>query len=59
MDEAEMLERASRYRSLADRIMDEQTRQGLLDVAEKYEALAKEMRSGRLPEIARRPADDG
>jgi hypothetical protein len=43
MDSAELLERAHHYRTVAARVTDEQTRQGLLDLAEKYEALAHKM----------------
>ena len=43
MDSAELLERAHHYRAVAARVTDEQTRQGLLDLAQKYEALAHEM----------------
>jgi hypothetical protein len=43
MDRAELLERACHYRALAARISDGQTREGLLDLAERYEALAKEV----------------
>ena len=42
MDPAELLTRAARYRALAARITDEQARAGLLELAEKYEALAQE-----------------
>ncbi len=40
MDRDELLARAKHYRELADRVTDEQTRRGLLDLAERYEALA-------------------
>jgi hypothetical protein len=46
MDRAELLRRASRYRDLAAGIPDEQTREGLLNLAERYEALASEIDEG-------------
>jgi hypothetical protein len=46
MDRAELLRRASRYRDLAAGILDEQTREGLLNLAERYEALAREINEG-------------
>ena len=43
MDEiADLLARAAHYRALATRVTDEQTREGLLELAEKYETLAQE-----------------
>ncbi len=42
MDRHELLGRAARYRDLATRTTDEQTKQGLLELAERYEALARE-----------------
>jgi hypothetical protein len=36
---------AARYRALATRVMDEQTRVGLLELAEKYETLARELQA--------------
>jgi hypothetical protein len=42
---ADLLTRAARYRALARPITDEQTRTGLLELAEEYEALAREMQS--------------
>ncbi len=42
MDRAELLRRAIRYRALAARMTDGQTREGPLDLAERYEALAEE-----------------
>jgi len=56
MDSAELLERAHHYRVVAARVTDEQTRQGLLDLAEKYEALAHEMEQDG-PESTYRPHD--
>jgi hypothetical protein len=35
---AELITRAARYRALATGVTDEQTRAGLLELAEKYEA---------------------
>jgi hypothetical protein len=46
MDRAELLQHAARYRDLAVRMTDGQTRAGLLDLAERYEALAKEIEKG-------------
>jgi hypothetical protein len=43
MNRAELLERANRYRYLAASIFDEQTRAGLFDLADRYEALAWEV----------------
>lgn len=43
MDAADLLVYATRYRTLAARMTDEQTREGLLELAEKYEALARGM----------------
>jgi len=40
MDAADLLARAARCRALAAHVIDEQTRAGLLKLAEKYEALA-------------------
>ena len=40
MNRAKLLERANHYRVLATYVTDEQARRGLLDLAEKYEALA-------------------
>jgi hypothetical protein len=42
MDRDELLARADRYRDLATRTLDQQTKQGLLDLAERYEALARD-----------------
>jgi hypothetical protein len=47
-DADDILARATRYRELARRVTDEQTRAGLLELAEKYEALAQEMRAGNI-----------
>jgi hypothetical protein len=41
MDAADLLARATYYRTLAARVTDEQTRAGLLELAEKYEALVR------------------
>jgi hypothetical protein len=43
MDRAELLGRAWHYRALAARRTDGQTCQGLVDLAEKYEALARQV----------------
>jgi len=42
MSHTELSERASRCWELAARITDERTRNGLRNLAEKYEALARE-----------------
>jgi hypothetical protein len=42
MDAAELLERAHHYRMMAIQVTDAQTREGLLELAERYEALARE-----------------
>ncbi|HZI75885.1 MAG TPA: hypothetical protein VFD73_18045 [Gemmatimonadales bacterium] len=47
MDSAELLERAHRYRIVAAGLTDEQTKAGLLDLADKYEALARELEQAR------------
>ena len=47
---AELITRADRYRALAAGVTDEQTRAGLLELAEKYEALAREMKADDPPE---------
>ena len=54
MDHGELLRRASHYRELAARMTDQQTRAGLLDLAGRYEALAREV----VKETADHP-DDG
>jgi len=41
---ADLLIRANRYRGMAARVTDEQIRMALLDLAAKYEALAREMK---------------
>jgi hypothetical protein len=41
MDRDECLGRAKRNRDLATRTLDQPTKQGLLDLAERYEALAR------------------
>jgi hypothetical protein len=51
MDSAvEFITRAARYRALAAGVTDEQTRAGLLELAKKYEALAREMKADDPPE---------
>jgi hypothetical protein len=47
---ADLITRAARYRALATGVTDEQTRAGLLELAEKYEALAREMKADDPPE---------
>jgi hypothetical protein len=47
---ADLITRAGRYRALAAGVTDEQTRAGLLELAEKYEALAGEMKGDDPPE---------
>jgi hypothetical protein len=42
---ADLLIRANRYRGMAARVTDEQIRMALLELAEKYEALAREMQA--------------
>ena len=42
---ADLLIRANRYRGMAARVTDEQIRLALLDLAAKYEALAREMQA--------------
>ena len=42
---ADLLIRANRYRGMAARVTDEETRMALLDLAAKYEALAREMQA--------------
>ena len=49
MDAADLLTRAARGRALAARVTDEQARAGLLELAEKYEALAKEAQAADHP----------
>jgi len=44
MDNPGLLKRAEHYRALATRVMDDQTRRGLRDLAERYEALAAAMK---------------
>jgi hypothetical protein len=41
---ADLLIRANRYRGMAARVTDEETRMALLDLAAKYEALAREIK---------------
>ena len=47
MDRAELLRWASHYRDLATSMTDEQTRKGLIELAEKYETLARGEGNGR------------
>ena len=42
MDRAELLQHATRYRELAAGMTDRETREGLLDLAAEYEAVARE-----------------
>jgi hypothetical protein len=49
MDAADLLARAARYRALAARVIDDQTRAGLLELAEKYEALARGVQADDAP----------
>jgi hypothetical protein len=46
MDAAELLERAHHYRMMAIQVTDAQTAEGLLELAERYEALARKMEQG-------------
>ena len=46
---ADLITRAARYRALAAGVTDEQTRAGLLELAAKYEALAREMKADDPP----------
>lgn len=46
MDVAELLERARHYRTMAILVTDEQTKEGLLDLAKQYEAQARGRREG-------------
>jgi hypothetical protein len=46
---ADLLTRAARYRAHATQVTDEQTRAGLLELAEKYEALARQMQADAPP----------
>ncbi|HEY7579704.1 MAG TPA: hypothetical protein VH855_19100 [Acetobacteraceae bacterium] len=48
MDDADLSARATHYRELAARVTDEQTRLGLLELAEKFEALAREAQAGNV-----------
>jgi hypothetical protein len=45
-----LITRAARYRALAAGVTDEQTQAGLLELAKKYEALAREMKADDPPE---------
>ena len=49
MDAADLLSRAAHFRALAARVIDEQTRVGLLELAEKYEAFARKMQADEPP----------
>ena len=42
MDTDVLLERAKRYRQIAASVSDQPTKQGLLDLAGRYEAVARE-----------------
>ena len=42
---ADLLIRANRYRGIAARVTDEQIRMALIELAAKYEALAREMQA--------------
>jgi hypothetical protein len=44
-DPADLLRHAERYRTLATLVTDEQTRIGLLELAQRYEGLAAEMQA--------------
>ena len=46
MNPSELLERARHYRTVATHVTDEQISREMLDLAEKYEALAHEMARG-------------
>jgi hypothetical protein len=52
MDSAELLERAHHYRMMAIRVTDALTKEGLLELAEHYEARVKWSRAGRNPMIS-------
>jgi hypothetical protein len=43
MDSAELCERADHYRMMAIQVTDAQTKEGLLELAEQYEAWAREV----------------
>jgi hypothetical protein len=47
MTSIELLERAHHYRMMAVQVTDAQTREGLLELADQYEAKAREMEQGR------------
>jgi hypothetical protein len=49
---ADLITRATRYRALAARVTDEPTRAGLRELAEKYEALAREIQADGPPEAS-------
>jgi hypothetical protein len=54
MDEsAALFARAARYRALAANVTDEPTRAGLLELAGKYEALARGIQADDAPPNAR------
>jgi hypothetical protein len=48
MDSAELRERADHYRMIAIQVTDAHTKEGLLELAEHYEARAREMEQGGL-----------
>jgi hypothetical protein len=43
MDIDELLDRAQHFRTLATRVTDAETSEGLIELADNYEALANEM----------------
>ena len=47
MSRHELFERASHYRTMAARVTDEETKAGLLELAENYEAMARETEDRR------------
>ena len=50
MNRTQLFERASHYRTMAARVTDEETKAGLLELAENYEALARETAEDRREE---------
>jgi hypothetical protein len=56
---ADLLIRANRYRGMAARVTDEQIRMALLDLAAKYEALAREMQQTTRRSRRRSPPPTG
>jgi hypothetical protein len=51
MHSAELRERAEHYRMIAIQVTDAQTKEGLLELAEHYEARAREMEQGRVSAV--------